>query len=289
MFQRRLLRVLLQWDLYSCISPKLDRLFPWLGRVYLGHIDFRDILSSTPPFLVVFLSLVELLGVLPAEYSSTFRSTSRWIVLMKAKPIYKATPTRNMLKTSWTYPDATYGKSGSEVHVGDFCWLLAFVLVTANISVWRLCTESSSLSVSYFVGDPVIYALLGFWIRFFRTASWSLRVPRIFSYCVAARRGGTSGESSGRGDSPADEMSTSLFTAVGDIFRGVKKSAENLLRLKVVGVDENRNDPPFPLLTGAILPNCFDAVFSGFGGLSVAFSCPAEISRGYRGRNYVSS
>lgn len=286
MFQRRLWRVLLQLDLYSCISPMLDRLSPWLGRVYLEHIDSRDILSNRPPFLVVFLPSVVLPGMLPAEYSSTLRSTSRWIVLMKAKPIYKATPTRNILKTSWTYPDATYGKSGSEVHIDDFWLLLVLVLAMANISVCGFCTESSSLSVSYFVGDPVMYARRGFWIRFFRTASWYLRVPRIFSYCDG-RRGGTSGESSGRGDSPADETSISLFTAVGDVFRGVKKSEENLLRLKV-GVEENRNDPPSPLLTGAMFPNCFDAVFNCFGGLSVAFSGPAKVKRGLRERDYVS-
>jgi hypothetical protein len=67
---------------------------------------------------------------------------------------------------------------------------------------------------------------------------------------------------------------------VGDVFRGVKKSEENLLRLKVVGVEENRNDPPSPLLTGAMFPNCFDAVFNCFGGLSVALSGPAKVKRG---------
>jgi hypothetical protein len=59
--------------------------------------------------------------------------------------------------------------------------------------------------------------------------------------------------------------------------RGVKKSAENLFRLKVVGVEENKKDPPLPLVTGGIFPNCFEAVFRGFGGLSVAVNGP-EIS-----------
>jgi hypothetical protein len=49
---------------------------------------------------------------------------------------------------------------------------------------------------------------------------------------------------------------------------------ENLFRLKVVGVEENRKDPPLPLATGGIIPNCFAPVFRGFGGLSVAFKGP---------------
>jgi hypothetical protein len=97
---------------------------------------------------------------------------------------------------------------------------------------------------------------------------------------VGARRDGISGESSGRGDSPAEETSTSLLAA--GVFRGVKKSAENLLRLKVVGVEEKRNDPPLPLLTGAMFPNCFDVVFNCFGGLSVAFSGPLNVKGSLR-------
>jgi hypothetical protein len=54
----------------------------------------------------------------------------------------------------------------------------------------------------------------------------------------------------------------------------VKKSAANLFRLKFVGVEENKNEPPFPLPTGGIVPNCLEAVFNGFGGLSVAFNGP---------------
>ena len=127
--------------------------------------------------------------------------------------------------------------------------------------------------------EPVIYARFGFWIRFLRTASWYFRAPCIFSYWVGFRRGTGSGESSGRGDSPAEETSTSLLARAGEVFRGVKKSVENLLRLTAVGVEENRNDPPAPLPTGAIFPNCFAAVLRGFGGLSVAFIGP-RMSKG---------
>jgi hypothetical protein len=105
---------------------------------------------------------------------------------MKARPMYNATPTRNMLKTSCTYPDATYGRSGSAVQV-EILWFLSFLLVdvlsvvvSANTSpscVW----EASSLSESYFE-VPVIYDLRGFCIRFRRIASWNFRAPRIFSY-----------------------------------------------------------------------------------------------------------
>lgn len=97
------------------------------------------------------------------------------------------------------------------------------------------------------------------------------------------RRGTGSGESSGRGDSPADETSTSLLATAGEAFRGVKKSVENLLRLVLVGVEENKNDPLAPLPTGAIFPNCLAAVFSGFGGLSVAFMGP-RMSNAYSWR-----
>ena len=82
-----------------------------------------------------------------------------------------------------------------------------------------------------------------------------------------------SGESSGRGDSPGEETSTSLLAMPGVLGRGVKKSVENLLRLNV-GVEENRKEPPFPLLTGATFPNCLADVFKGFGGLSVALNVP---------------
>ena len=63
----------------------------------------------------------------------------------------------------------------------------------------------------------------------------------------------------------------------------MKKSLANLLRSKV-GVEENKNEPPpFPLLTGAMFPNCFVPVFKGLGGLSVALSVPAKNIRDTEG------
>ena len=155
-------------------------------------------------------------------------------------------------------------------------------MLSANILDCGFCDDSSSLSVSYFVEDPVIYALRGFCNRFFRTASWYFRVARIFSNCEGCRREGTSGESSGRGDSPGEETSTSLLATPGVLGRGVKKSVENLLRLNV-GVEENRKEPPFPLLTGAMFPNCLADVFKGFGGLSVALNVPTYSETDFSG------
>lgn len=43
-----------------------------------------------------------------------------------------------------------------------------------------------------------------------------------------------------------------------------------------MGVDENKNDPVFPLVTGAMFPNCFEEVFNGFEGLSVTFNGPGK-------------
>jgi len=54
-----------------------------------------------------------------------------------------------------------------------------------------------------------------------------------------------------------------------------------------VGVEENKKDPPLPLVTGGIFPNCFAAVFRGFGGLSVAAKGP-EINSCWEEIEYVS-
>ena len=131
--------------------------------------------------------------------------------------------------------------------------------------------------------------LRGFCIRFRRIASWNFRAPRIFSYGVCCgRRGGTSGESSGRGDSPADETSTSLLATSAEELRGVKKS-ENLLRFRGVdGVVEKKSDPPLGFVTGEKFPNCFAAVLNGLGGLSVPVIGPAECQLGQRLERYVS-
>jgi hypothetical protein len=71
----------------------------------------------------------------------------------------------------------------------------------------------------------------------------------------------------------------SLLAIPGVELRGVEKSIENFVRLKVVeGVVEKRKDPPLPFVTGAMFPNCLAGVLNGLGGLSVPFRGPGKMS-----------
>jgi hypothetical protein len=86
--------------------------------------------------------------------------------------------------------------------------------------------------------------------------------------------------SSGRGLSPGEETSTSLLGTC--CFLGVKKSCEN--PFLVSGVEEKRKEPPVPLVTGGIFPNCLVCEgVNGLGGLSVEVIGPTVRRRALAG------